>query len=234
MLFAQDAGTPASITGALIFLAVTMAGLIGWIIKSVFDRTIPDLSTGYRASLEAALGEFAKLRDQFDARQAALLAHCEAETDKEREGSERRYQGALAEMRQLHQSLTDQGQILRSLLSITQTRTRQADLIESAEEAIWSKTLDGIITSWNPAAERLLGWRRTEVVGQSVYKLVPGDLHGQEKDTLERVAKGEAVSQYRTARMHRNGQRVELNVTVSPVADPAGKVVGVSSIAREV
>jgi PAS domain S-box-containing protein len=107
-------------------------------------------------------------------------------------------------------------------------------VVESAEDSIWSKTLDGVITSWNRAAEHLLGWRSSEVIGRSVYAVIPPDLHEQERDVLSRLARGEQVPRYESARLARDGRRVSLFVTISPIKDPTGRVVGASSIAREV
>jgi PAS domain S-box-containing protein len=111
---------------------------------------------------------------------------------------------------------------------------RYAAIIESSEDAIITTTLAGTILSWNPGAERLYGYRAEEVEGHPVSILIP--THGREEWTqiLDRVRHGEHVEHHETVRVHRDGQRVHVSVSVSPIKDPAGWVVGASSIAHDI
>jgi PAS domain S-box-containing protein len=111
---------------------------------------------------------------------------------------------------------------------------RLAAIVASASDAIVGKTTDGIITSWNAAAERLFGYTQAEVLGHSVFMLVPPELHDVERDLLERVRRGERVDYSTTERLCRDGTRLAVSLTVSPIWDPSGHVVGVSSIQRDI
>ena len=108
---------------------------------------------------------------------------------------------------------------------------RLAAIVASASDAIVGKTTDGIITSWNAAAERLFGYAQAEVLGHSVFMLVPPELHNVERDLLERVRRGERVEYSTTERLCRDGTRLAVSLAVSPIWDPSGQVVGVSSAA---
>ena len=111
---------------------------------------------------------------------------------------------------------------------------RLAAIVASASDAIVGKTTDGIITSWNAAAERLFGYTEAEVLGHSVFMLVPPELHGAERDLLARVRRGERVEFSTTERLRKDGSRLAVSLTVSPIWDASGAVVGVSSIQRDV
>ena len=109
-----------------------------------------------------------------------------------------------------------------------------AAIVESADDAIVSKRLDGTVTSWNPAARRIFGYEPFEMVGQSILKLVPPELHAEEADILARVRRGEQVDHYETTRMRKDGSRVRVSLTVSPVRDGTGRIIGASKIARDI
>jgi PAS domain S-box-containing protein len=110
-----------------------------------------------------------------------------------------------------------------------------ASIVESSDDAIVSKTLDGVITSWNPAAERMYGYTEAEVVGRPISMLVPADRLAEMLDVLPRVREGHGVEPYETVRVRKDGALVPVSLTVSPIHDPAtGAVVGASSIARDI
>jgi PAS domain S-box-containing protein len=111
---------------------------------------------------------------------------------------------------------------------------RLAAIVASASDAIVGKTTDGIITSWNAAAERLFGYTEQEVLGRSVFMLVPPELHAVERELLERVRRGERVEFSTTERLCKDGTRLAVSLTVSPIWDPTGVVTGVSSIQRDI
>lgn len=241
-------GTPTTIIGAFILGFATLIGLIVWQVRHLFSTTLPELTKTFDTNLAKVVEQCGKeqsgLRELFDRRQEQLQQHGMEWATREREASERRFAAVTAEMRgqhneemalvrELQQTVAEQQQMLRSLVGVIQQRTQMADAVHGAKDAIWIKTLEGVITGWNHAAERLLGWRSGEVVGKSVYTLVPPDLHAEEANTLERLRRGERVDRYNTERLHKDGRRVRLSLSVSPVLDPAGKVVGASSIARE-
>ena len=114
----------------------------------------------------------------------------------------------------------------------------QASLLEaivrSSEDAIISKNLDGIVTSWNSAATRIFGWEPEEIIGQSILKLIPPHLHHQEPFILGKLRAGEQIAHFETERVSKDGRKVYVMLTISPVRDGTGKVIGVSKIARDI
>ena len=112
--------------------------------------------------------------------------------------------------------------------------SRLAAIVHDSEDAILSKDLDGIILDWNPAAERLYGYSRDEIVGQTAALLYPPELVEQQQANLEQIANGESIRHYDTVRVRKDGTRVDVAVTISPIRDETGKVIGASSIARDV
>ncbi len=109
-----------------------------------------------------------------------------------------------------------------------------AAVVESSEDAIVSKTLEGVVTSWNAAAERLFGWTAAEMVGQSILRVIPEDLHYEEAEILAKLRAGERIERYETVRVHKEGQRLDISLTVSPVRDRNGVVMGAAKIAHDI
>jgi PAS domain S-box-containing protein len=108
-----------------------------------------------------------------------------------------------------------------------------AAVVDSADDAIVSKTLDGIVTSWNRGAARLFGYSSQEMVGRPITVLIPPELHHEEATILGKVRAGERIDHYATTRVAKNGARKRVSISVSPVRDAMGRVVGASKIARE-
>ncbi len=115
-----------------------------------------------------------------------------------------------------------------------QARRRLISIIESSDDAIVSKNLDGVITSWNKGAERLFGYTADEIVGQSIRTLIPEDLQNEEADILARIRRGGPIERYETVRRRKDGSRVDISLTVSPMKDAEGKIVGASKIGRDI
>jgi len=111
---------------------------------------------------------------------------------------------------------------------------RMAAIVESSEDAIISKTLDGIITTWNPGAEKLFGYWSLEAVGQPMLMLFPPERAREEAEILARIARGESMDHYETVRMRKDGKRVEVSVSVAPLRDSQGRIIGASTIARDI
>ena len=109
-----------------------------------------------------------------------------------------------------------------------------SSLIESADDAIISKTLDGIITSWNNGAERIFGYKADEVIGKPITIIIPPDHLDEEPAILARLRAGHRVEHYETVRVRKDGRRLDISLTVSPIKGPNGQVVGASKIARDV
>ena len=115
-----------------------------------------------------------------------------------------------------------------------ETRARLASLVESADDAIVAKSPDGTIQHWNPAAERIYGFRREEILGRSIFELVPPDRREELERILEEVRGGGAVRSFETERLRKDGSRVPLAVTISPIVDARGRLVGTSTIAHDI
>jgi PAS domain S-box-containing protein len=107
-------------------------------------------------------------------------------------------------------------------------------LIESADDAIISKTLEGIITSWNKGAERIFGYTADEVIGQPVTILIPAGQEDEEPAILARLRSGERIEHYETVRVRKDGRHIDISLTVSPIKGPKGDIIGASKIARDI
>jgi two-component system sensor histidine kinase/response regulator len=111
---------------------------------------------------------------------------------------------------------------------------RFASIVESSYDAIISKNLDGIVTSWNSGAERLTGYTAQEMVGVHISLLFPPERVQEDLQILKRIAAGEPIEQYETVRLSKNGRRIDVSITVSPIRDTDGKLIGISNIARDI
>jgi PAS domain S-box-containing protein len=111
---------------------------------------------------------------------------------------------------------------------------RLAAIVVSSDDAIISKTIDGRITSWNAAATRIFGYDASEMIGQPILRIIPPELHGEEKEILARLRRGERIEHYETVRVAKDGRRVDVSLTVSPLRDRSGKVVGASKVGRDI
>ncbi|MBB5394739.1 PAS domain S-box protein [Mucilaginibacter sp. AK015] len=127
--------------------------------------------------------------------------------------------------------------IALDISDIKQAEERSAKLaaiVESSDDAIISKTLDGVITSWNRSAERLFGYTESEAIGQHILKLVPADRHEEEPRIIERLKKGERIEHFETLRVTKDGKLIDVSLTISPVKDTKGNIIGASKIARDI
>jgi PAS domain S-box-containing protein len=109
-----------------------------------------------------------------------------------------------------------------------------AAIIESSDDAIISMNLNGIITSWNEAARQVFGYTADEIVGQSILRLIPDELHSEEFAILESLRAGRRIDHYETIRVRKNGEKFPVSLTISPVRDSTGRVIGASKIARDI
>jgi len=129
---------------------------------------------------------------------------------------------------------------INMLLDITERKqaeeisARLAAIVESSEDAIISKDLDGVITSWNRGAERIFGYTASEVIGHPVTMLFPPNHPNEEPGILQRIRRGESVEHYETVRRRKDGKLLDISLSVSPVTNATGKVIGASKIARDI
>ena len=120
------------------------------------------------------------------------------------------------------------------LLQREQDPIRLAAIVESSYDAIISKTLDGIVLTWNKAAERIFGYTASEMIGKPIAVLVPPDRPDEEPQILARLSRGERIEQLETVRLRKDGTRIDVSVTSSPIRDASGRIVGASKIARDI
>jgi PAS domain S-box-containing protein len=130
----------------------------------------------------------------------------------------------ISERKRVEADLQDSEQRLRYVAAI----------VESSDDAIVSKNLDGIITSWNRGAERIFGYTAEEAVGQSIMIVIPEDRQNEEREILTRIRRGKRIDHFETVRQRRHGSLINVSLTVSPVKNAEGKIIGASKIARDV
>jgi PAS domain S-box-containing protein len=113
-------------------------------------------------------------------------------------------------------------------------QARLAAIVESSHDAIVSKTLDGIILSWNSGAERLFGYTADEAVGRPITMIIPPDRLGEEREILRRIRRGDWIDHFETVRVAKSGRKLDISLTVSPIRDSAGRIVAASKVARDI
>ena len=129
---------------------------------------------------------------------------------------------------------------INSLFDITERKRaeaaamRLAAVVQSSHDAIAAKTLNGIITDWNQSAERIFGYKPKEIIGKSVLTLIPKDRQSEEQEILRRIRRGESLDHYESVRRRKDGQLIDVSLTISPIKGPKGEIVGVSKIARDI
>jgi PAS domain S-box-containing protein len=107
-------------------------------------------------------------------------------------------------------------------------------IVENSDDAIITKNLDGIISSWNRAAQRVFGYAAEEVIGKSVTILIPPDRHNEEPTIIARIRRGERIDHYETVRQHKDGSLIDISLTISPIKNAGGKIIGAAKIARDI
>ncbi len=126
------------------------------------------------------------------------------------------------------------------LMDVTERRktevetARLAAIVASSDDAIVSKTLEGRITSWNSGATRIFGYSASEMIGQPITKIIPPELHEQEEEILRRLRLGDYVEHFETTRIAKDGRRINMSITVSPLHDKSGRIIGASKIGRDI
>ena len=196
--------------------------LLGWNFETLFTKSARD--------------RLASFRSEFSSNADPQLTFGPSELDATRKnGSE-----FPAEVG-LHPVETDEGWlVLGTIFDITERKRSEealaklAVIVESSNDAIYSKTLEGVITSWNKAAEGLYGYAAEELVGKDVRLLVPEERTAEEKEILTRIGRGEGVASLETVRLRKDGVRVDVSLTVSPLKSSDGGITGASAIARDI
>jgi PAS domain S-box-containing protein len=133
-----------------------------------------------------------------------------------------------------NRDITERRQIEVALLESEQRLRWLASLVESSDDAIISKNLDGVITSWNSGAQRIFGYSASEAIGQPIMLVIPEDRQSEERGILTRIRRGERIDHFETVRRGKHDSPIVVSLTVSPVKDASGKIVGASKIARDI
>src|SRR5687767_397543 len=115
-----------------------------------------------------------------------------------------------------------------------EAQARLAAIVESSDDAIVSKSLDGVIRTWNKGAQHIFGWTADEVVGKPITIIIPADRLHEEPRILARIRAGERVDHFETVRVTKDGRPVHISVTISPVRDREGNIIGASKVARDI
>jgi len=118
--------------------------------------------------------------------------------------------------------------------AINEAALRLAAIVESSDDAIVGKDLTGIVTNWNKAAERIFGYKAEEIIGQPITTIIPVELQGDEPGILARIQAGERIEHFETVRVTKDGRRLNVSLTVSPIKDSKGRIVGAAKIARDI
>ncbi len=202
------------------------ANLLGLAQITVLEQFVGVVHDEDRAAVEGALAE-ARKSGRLESEHRIVLAD-----------------GSLRQVRAVGSLLREQvGLPMRMAGVITdvtdrsrseEVRNRLAAIVDSSDDAIISKDLNGIVTSWNSGATRLFGYRPEEIVGQSILTLIPPELHGEEPAILASLRSGKRIDHHETVRIRKDGARLQVSLTISPVRDSAGHVVGASKIARDI
>jgi PAS domain S-box-containing protein len=226
-IWAEEVGTPLGVTATLILGFTTLLGGTIWLLKYLLTTTLPAQAAAFTDTINR------------------VIEHCEKESQRERDASAARYEQAMERLKEIYDKtvalLERVGDGVREAVHVGRNvhqslvyRTQLSAVVTEAEVPIWTKTIDGVVLSWNRAAEEAFGWPSEDVVGKSVYRVIPPERHQQERELMDRLRRGEHVGDVETERLHRDGRRVRVLVSVSAVKEPGGAVSSVSSIARVV
>jgi PAS domain S-box-containing protein len=135
---------------------------------------------------------------------------------------------------EVNRDITDRKQIEIALSQSEQRLSSLASIVESSDDAIVSKNLDGVVSSWNLGAERIFGYTAAEAIGQPITIVIPQDRHSEEREILTRIRRGERIDHFETVRQCKDGTLIFVSLSVSPVKDAEGKIIGASKIARDI
>src|SRR5579862_5020278 len=177
-------------------------------LQSAVNETLKN-GTGYSVELELV---------RPDGTKRCVIANGEAQRDS---------YGAIVSLRGTVQDITD-----RKL--IEEATSLLAAIVSSSDDAIISKTLDGIITTWNKGAERIFGYTAEEAIGQRITLIIPPERLAEESDILDRLRRGERMEHFHTVRRRKDGTMLDVSLTISPVRDNSGRIIGASKVARDI
>jgi PAS domain S-box-containing protein len=219
--------------GRVTFMNRVAENLTGWPEAEALGRRLGDVFQIVNKPTRQAV-ENPALRAMREGRIVGLANHTVLIA---RDGSERPIDDSAAPMRDEGGAMIGSVLIFRDVTERTRAeedRARLAAIVESSDDAIVSKTLDGVIRSWNRGAERLFGYTAQEAVGQPITLIIPPERVDEERTILTRLRGGERIDHFETVRVAKDGRRLDISLTVSPVRDRAGQIIGASKIARDI
>ncbi len=219
--------------GRVTFLNGVAETLTGWTQAEAMGRPLPDVFQIVNEATRQPV-ENPALRTLREGMITGLANHTILI---HRDGTERPIDDSAAPMR-------DEGGVLLGAVLVfrdvterrraEEVRAQLAAIVESSEDAIISKTLDGVIRSWNGGAAHLLGYTAAEAVGQPITLIVPPEYIDEERSILDRLRRGERVEHFETVRVTKDGRRIDVSLTISPLRDGAGRITGASKVARDI
>ena len=219
--------------GRVSFLNSVAESLTGWTQAEAAGRPLPEIfQIVNHHTREPA--ENPALRALEEGRIVGLANHTVLIA---RDGTERPLDDSAAPMRDAAGKIVGTVLVFRDVtdrLRAESMQSQMAAIIESSQDVVISKTLDGIIRSWNPEAERVFGHRAAEAIGRSISLIIPPERMDEEREIIERLRRGERVEHFETVRVAKDGRRVNLSLTISPIRDPSGRIVGASKVARDI
>jgi PAS domain S-box-containing protein len=228
-----DAVISTDAEGRVMFANTVAESLTGWTQAEAAGRPLPDVFTIVDEHTRRSV-ENPALRAL---REGVIVRVTNRTILISRDGTERPIDDSAAPMRDASGTSVGAVLVFRDVTERRRTdaaRAQLASIIESSEDAIVSKTIDGIIRSWNVGAERLFGYTSEEAVGRPITLIIPPDRLEEERMILDRLRSGERIEHYETIRMAKNGRRLDISLSVSPLRDADGRIVGASKVARDI
>ena len=235
-----DAVVTTDARGRVDYMNPVAESLAGWresdAIKQPVEAVIPLLDEQTRRAVESPADRARAAGTVVEQAEGAILVA--------KDGAERPIQFRAAPIRDtrnkvsgsvlVFRDIAARRQAARDLQRAQEARTLLAAIVAASDDAIVSKTLDGTIRSWNQGAERLFGYAPDEAIGQSIDLIIPPEFRQEERDILARIARGQRIDHYETVRVARDGRRVDVSLTISPIRDEAGRVIGASKVSRDI
>jgi PAS domain S-box-containing protein len=228
-----DAVIATDMGGRVTFMNAVAEELTGWNQDRAAAQPLPEVFRIINEGTRKPLGN--PVEEVFQTGQVVGLANHTILVA--RDGKERAIDDAAAPIR------TRAGELLGAVLTfrdVTERRRlelaarRLAAVVESSDDAIVSKDLNGIVRSWNKGAERIFGYTAEEIVGTPIDRLIPPERPNEEPAILERIRNGERIDHYETTRVRKDGARIDVSVTISPIRDAEGAIIGASKVARDI
>ena len=228
-----DAVISTDATGGVTFMNTVAEALTGWPQADAIGRPLPEVFRIVHDEARTPVENPAILALE----SGAVVSLANRTVLISRTGAEHRIEDSAAPIRDEAGSAVGAVLVFRDVSERRRSelaRAHLAAIVDSSEDAIVSKTLQGIILSWNTGAERLFGHSSSEAVGQPITILIPPERINEEGEILARIARGERIEHFETVRVTKDGHRLDISLTVSPIRDVSGEIIGVSKIARDI